>query len=75
MYNIQMNLSKKLWIGAILCLVIISFVVYSYISNHNTSETTKNTVVIQSNETQVTAHIHHYQVKVNELVNLGERTR
>ena len=79
-----MSLSKKLGIG-IACLVIISFVTYSYISNHNNSGTnnivtlpsnaTNNIVTTSSNATNVAANVHHYQVKVNELISLGERTK
>ncbi len=84
MYDIQMSLSKKLGIG-VACLVIISFVAYSYISNHNNSGTnniitapsnaTNNIVIAPSNATNIAANVHHYQVKVNELISLGERTK
>lgn len=72
-----MNQSNRLLvgIGVGLCLVIISFVIYYYTLDHSNSETTKS-IAIPSNETQTSTNIlHHYQVKVNELVNLGERTR
>jgi hypothetical protein len=68
--------SKGLLIGIGLGLVIISFVVYSYMLNHNNPETTKSTSPVSpSNETQITANVHHYQVKVNEFINVAERTR
>ena len=68
-----MSASRKLWVG-IACLVIISFVAYSYIANHNNSET-NNITTIPPNATNVAANLHHYQVKVNELINVGERTK
>lgn len=71
-----MNRSNRLLvgIGVGLCLVIISFVIYYYTLDHSNSETTKS-IAIPSNETQTFTNIHHYQVKINELVNLGERTK
>lgn len=68
-----MNPSKKIMIG-LACLLVISFIAYSYISNHNNPET-NNIATIPSNTTNIAVNTHHYQVRVNEVISLGERTK